>query len=177
MPFEAAASEPANACSAPGPIDVTTAGISPYCQESAVAACAIATSLHGYAIGSSLFGGLALLALLLASLGLYGVVAFSVSRRTREIGIRVALGADRGAVVRAVMREGLALVGMGAVLGLGLSMLGASALRSVLLGVGALDVISYGFAALALLAAATVACAIPARRAARIQPTVALRQT
>jgi predicted permease len=138
---------------------------------------AIATSLHGYAIGSSLFGGLALLALLLASLGLYGVVAFSVSRRTREIGIRVALGADRGKVVRAVLREGLALVGMGAVLGLGVSILGAFALRSVLLGIGALDAVSYTAATLALLAAATVACAIPARRAAAIEPTVALRQT
>jgi len=137
---------------------------------------AMATSLHGYAIGSSLFGGLALLALLLASLGLYGVMAFSVSRRTREIGIRVALGADRGMVIRAVLREGLVLVGMGAVLGLGVSMLGAFALRSVLLGIGALDAVSYAAATLALLAAAALACAIPARRAAAIEPTVALRQ-
>jgi predicted permease len=138
---------------------------------------AIATSLHGYAVGSRLFGGLALLALLLASLGLYGVVAFSVSRRTREIGIRVALGADRGMVIRAVLREGLGLVVMGAVLGLGISILGAFALRSVLLGIGALDAVSYATATLALLAAATLACAIPARRAAAIEPTVALRQS
>jgi predicted permease len=138
---------------------------------------AIATSLHGYVIGSSLFGGLALLALLLASLGLYGVVAFSVSRRTREIGIRVALGADRGRVVRVVLREGLVLVAMGAVLGLGLSILGAMALRSVLLGIGAMDVVSYAAATVALLVSAALACAIPARRAAAIEPTVALRQT
>ncbi len=138
---------------------------------------AIATSLHGYAIGSSLFGGLALLALLLASLGLYGVVAFSVSRRTREIGIRVALGADRAMVIRGVLKEGLVLVAMGAVLGLGISILGSFALRSVLLGIGALDAVSYAAATAALLAAATLACAIPARRAAAIEPTVALRQT
>jgi predicted permease len=138
---------------------------------------AMATSLHGYAIGSRLFGGLAILALVLATLGLYGVVAFSVSRRTREIGIRVALGADRGRIVRAVLREGLMLVAMGAVLGLGLSVLGASALRSVLLGISALDVASYAAAIGALLVAAALACAIPARRAAAIEPTVALRQT
>jgi putative ABC transport system permease protein len=138
---------------------------------------AMATSLHGYSIGSSLFGGLALLALVLASLGLYGVVAFSVSRRTREIGIRVALGADRGTIVRAVMREGLGLVAIGAALGLILSIAGAAALRSVLLGIGVLDVVSYAAATAALIGAAALACAIPARRAAAIQPTVALRQS
>jgi predicted permease len=137
---------------------------------------AMATSLHGYAIGSRLFGGLALLALFLASLGLYGVVAFSVSRRTREIGIRVALGADRGMVIRAVLREGLKLVALGAALGLVVSIVGAFALRSVLLGIGALDVASYAAAMSALFVAAALACAIPARRAAAIEPTVALRQ-
>jgi predicted permease len=138
---------------------------------------AMATSLHGYAIGSRLFGGLALLALLLASLGLYGVIAFSVSRRTREIGIRVALGAGRGSVVRAVLREGLVLVAIGATLGLGVSILAATALRSILLGVGALDAASYAAATLALLVAATLACALPARRAAAIEPVAALRQS
>ncbi len=138
---------------------------------------AMATSLHGYAVGGSLIGGLAVLALFLSSLGLYGVVAFSVNRRTREIGIRVALGADRGTVVRGVMREGRGLVAVGAGLGLGVSALAASALRSALLGIGALDVASYAAALAALVLAASIACALPARRAAAIDPNVALRQS
>ena len=138
---------------------------------------AIATSLYGFAVGSWLIGSLAALALALSALGLYGVVAFSVSRRTREIGIRVTLGADRPRVVREVMREGLTLAVVGAGLGLGLAGLAASALGSVLLGVGAFDLISYGGAAIVLIAAATIACLIPERRAATVDPLKALRHT
>jgi predicted permease len=138
---------------------------------------AIATSLHGFAMGSWLIGGLAALALGLASVGLYGVVAFSVSRRTREIGIRVALGADRAIVVRDVMREGLVLVGAGTAIGLGVAALGATALRGVLLGIGALDPLSFAAAASVLFVASAVACFVPARRAASIDPLKALRQS
>jgi predicted permease len=138
---------------------------------------AIATSLFGFRLGSWLIGGLAALALTLAGLGLYGVVAFSVSRRTREIGIRVAIGADRRAIVRAVVGEGLVLVAIGVAIGLVLAIAAASALGSVLLGVGALDAPSYAAATAVLVVAASLACALPARRAAAIDPTVALRQS
>jgi predicted permease len=138
---------------------------------------AIATSLFGFTVGSWLIGSLAVLALGLSALGLYGVVAFSVSRRTREIGIRVALGANRRTVVREVMREGVVLAGIGTALGLGAAALASSALGSVLLGVSAFDPLSYGAAAIVLLLAATTACVVPARRAASLDPLKALRQS
>jgi putative ABC transport system permease protein len=120
----------------------------------------------------SVFAGLALL---LALIGIYGVMSWLVSQRTREIGIRVALGAGRGQVVGMVIRYGLRLSAIGASIGIG----GAFALRRVLSGlvfeVSTADPLIYGAVAMAMFAVALLACYIPARRAARVDPLIALR--
>lgn len=134
-----------------------------------------ATSLLPISLGASVFAGLAGLALMLAGIGLYGVIAFSVSRRTKEIGIRMALGSTRGHVVTRVLREALILVGVGTVLGVGLAAVGTQALSSVLLGVTAFDPLSYFAAGTVLIAVAALAAIIPARRAASVDPLIALR--
>lgn len=119
-----------------------------------------------------LFGALALL---LGMVGVYGVVAYSVSRRTREFGVRMALGAEPRRLVRAVVGRGLVPVALGVAGGVGLSLLAARALRGFLFGVPAFDPLSFGSAALLLLAAGAAAAAAPARRAGRVDPVEALR--
>jgi len=119
--------------------------------------------------------GLGTVALLLALLGIYGVTAFSVSQRTREIGVRVALGAQRSHVLGLVLRQGVVLAAVGVVVG-SLTAVGATRLiASLLYGVPPTDVVAFGGAAIALGLAAVVASWIPARRAARVDPIVALR--
>ena len=125
--------------------------------------------------GAWLIGAFGLLALIVAAVGLYGVIAYSVSRRVREIGIRKALGAQQGALVGMVLGEGMALVAVGGAIGAVLAARGAQVLSSVLF-VPAFDAISFGIALGVLAAVAFVANAVPARRAARIDPVVALRQ-
>jgi predicted permease len=120
----------------------------------------------------SVFGGLALG---LAVVGLYGVKAYSVARRTREIGIRMALGAQAGAVLRMIMREGSIMLVSGVVIGLLLSMATAKALSGILYEVGALDPIAFTVAPLVLAAAALIATWLPAKRATRVNPIQALR--
>jgi predicted permease len=120
----------------------------------------------------SIFGGLALG---LAVVGLYGVKAYSVARRTREIGIRMALGAQAGAVLRMIMREGSIMLVSGVVIGLLLSMATAKALSGILYEVGALDPVAFTAAPLVLAAAALIATWLPARRATRVNPIQALR--
>jgi ABC-type antimicrobial peptide transport system permease subunit len=134
----------------------------------------IAISLLPVRLGATLIGGLAALAMLLAGLGLYGVIASGVNRRTREIGIRMALGAGRRRVLGQVLREAFLLVLVGGLAGLGLAALGARALSSVL-HVPPLDPISYLTAAAFLAVVTAVAAVIPARRAAGVDPLVALR--
>jgi len=136
----------------------------------------ITLSLLPVRLGATLIGGLAALAMLLAGLGLYGVIAFGVSRRTREIGIRMALGADRRRVVRQVIGEGARLAGVGAAAGFALAAIGSRALGAVL-HVGPLDPISYFAAALLLVGTSGIAAGIPARRAASVDPLVSLRDT
>ena len=123
----------------------------------------------------SLFVGFAALAVLLAAIGLYGVVAYSVSQRTREIGIRVALGAPRGSVLRLLASRGARL----AVIGLVIGALGAAAvgrlLTSMLYGVSAFDLMAFAAAAAVLLAIAGIANIVPALAALRVDPVKALR--
>jgi macrolide transport system ATP-binding/permease protein len=126
-------------------------------------------------LGASVFSGLAGLAMLLAGIGLYGIIAFSVSRRTREIGIRMALGSSRGMVVNRVLREALTLVVLGTTIGTVMAALAAQALSSVLLGVTPFDPISYLVAGAVLLIVAALAAVVPARRAASVDPLIALR--
>jgi predicted permease len=121
---------------------------------------------------SSAFGGLALL---LASVGLYGTIAFRVARRTRELGIRIALGADRGNVLRMVMSECLVLVGIGLCAGVPLSMIGARLIANQLFGLSPLDPFTMGLAAVVLTTVAALAGFVAARQAARVDPLVALR--
>jgi predicted permease len=133
------------------------------------------TSLFPQRVAAYVSGGLGTVALLLALLGIYGVTAFSVSQRTREIGIRVALGAQRSHVLGLVLRQGVVLAVVGVVVG-SLAAFGATRLiASLLYGVPPTDVVAFGGAAIALGLAAVVASLIPARRAAGVDPIVALR--
>jgi putative ABC transport system permease protein len=124
---------------------------------------------------AAVFGGFAGVALLLAAVGIYGVMAFGVAQRTHEIGLRIALGAGQGQVLGLILREGLLL----ALAGLGFGLLGAyflgRAMQSTLYGVGAIDFSAFGAVAAVLLVSALAACYLPARRAAKIDPMVALR--
>jgi putative ABC transport system permease protein len=124
---------------------------------------------------AALFGTFAATALLLAAVGIYGVMALGVAQRTHEIGLRIALGARKKQVLGLILREGLLLAGAG----LGFGLLGAyflgRAMQSTLYGVGAIDLGAFGAVAMVLLASALLACYVPARRATRIDPMVALR--
>ena len=120
-------------------------------------------------------GSFGLLALLLATVGIYGVVAYSTRQRTHEIGIRMALGASQGAVFRQVLTQGFRLMLVGLVIGVAVSLVLTRFLRSMLFGVGSSDALTFGSVALVLCLAALVACFVPARRATKIDPMVALR--
>ncbi len=124
------------------------------------------------ALAASVFAGLALL---LAAIGLYGVVSYAVSRKTREVGIRMSLGAESGQVVRMLMAHGLRLVVVGGVLGMLLSALGARVLARFLYGVTALDPLTFFGTGGVLLAVAVLAAWVPARRVARVDPVRALK--
>ncbi len=122
-----------------------------------------------------LFVTFAAVALLLAALGIYGVMAFSVVQRSHEIALRMALGASRNRVVGMVVREGIILAGIGSVLGLIGAYFVGRAMRSMLFGVGAMDFSAFAAVGLVLLAAALLACYLPARRAASVHPMQVLR--
>jgi putative ABC transport system permease protein len=125
------------------------------------------------------FGGLfvtfGVLALFLASLGIYGVMAYSVSQRTQEIGVRMALGAEPGAVVAMMLRQGLRLVAIGLALGFAGAWFSAQLLGSLLHGVSPHDPPTFAAVPLLLATVALIACWLPSRRATRIDPLVALR--
>jgi ABC-type antimicrobial peptide transport system permease subunit len=124
---------------------------------------------------AGLVGGFAVSALLLGAIGLYGVIAFSVSRRTREIGVRMALGAQRGTVYRLVLGQAGFVAGVGIVVGLGCSIPAARLLRGLLFGVQSWDVPTLIGVAVVLGICALLASYLPARRAALVNPVEALR--
>jgi putative ABC transport system permease protein len=132
-------------------------------------------SLVGDRFVAFLYGTFAVVALLLAAVGIYGVMAFSVAQRTHEIGLRMALGAARAHVLGLILKEGLALALIGSAVGLMGAVLVGEAMRGMFYGVGAIDLSAFASVAAVLLAAALLACYIPAQRAAKVDPMVALR--
>jgi putative ABC transport system permease protein len=135
----------------------------------------VTESVSGQTFNAALIGTFALLALALASMGMYGVMAYHVAARTREIGVRMALGSQAGAIIRLIVGQGLKLTLSGIALGL----IGALALtrflKGLLFGVGVTDPLTFASVAIVLLGAALLACWIPARRATKVDPLIALR--
>jgi len=135
----------------------------------------LSESLESNRVVSIAIGLFGTVALLLAAIGLYGVLAYYVTRRTREIGVRVALGASGASVTRSVVGRGLILVSAGLAIGLPVSVVVTRVLRSQLYEVALTDPLTYAGVVALLLIIGTVACLVPARRAVRIDPVVALR--
>src|SRR5262249_7845151 len=127
-------------------------------------------------VGAYLLAAFGLLALLLTTVGTYGVIAYTVTRRIPEIGLRMAPGAAPRGILGMVLANGMSLVAVGLALGLGASLLLSRTLSPILFGVGGSDPMTYTAITIVLSAVALVACYLPARRAAGIDPTVALRQ-
>jgi ABC-type antimicrobial peptide transport system permease subunit len=136
---------------------------------------ALADSLARERLSALVSGAFALSGLLLASLGLYGLLAFHVTERTKEMGIRIALGAQSGRLTRSVVGGGLSLVAIGAGIGFAGALLMLRSLATLLFGVTPYDLSTYATVLILLCAVAAVASYVPARRAAQVEPIVALR--
>ena len=132
-------------------------------------------SLGGDRFVAYLFAGFAGVALVLAAIGIYGVMSFAVAQRTQEIGVRMALGAGTSAVLKMVLREGMTLAGAGLMIGLAGTYFVGQTMKSLLFGVSAIDPLAVGCVATVLMAAALLACYLPARRATKVDAMVALR--
>ena len=133
------------------------------------------TAISGVQVAAVFAGAIGALALVLAAIGIFGLTAYSVSRRTRELGIRRALGARESDVVALVLRDGMHVIMLGAFVGV---LLGAAATRvfaSLLFGMSPIDPLAYGGVAVVLVIVAAIACFVPARRAAKVDPLIALR--
>jgi putative ABC transport system permease protein len=135
----------------------------------------LAASVGTRRLSATLLGGFSLAALLLAALGIYGVVSYGVVLREREIGVRMALGAARGEVLSMVLREGLRLSLSGVAVGGVVALVATRFLRSFLFGISATDPLTYFVVGAALLAVAGLASFLPARRATHVDPASALR--
>jgi putative ABC transport system permease protein len=128
-----------------------------------------------FRMGALLASCIGILGLIMAAVGVYGVVAFAASQRTREIGIRVALGATRTQVLKLVLRQGVWVVAAGAALGIVVTFAVSRGIATLLVGVSATDPLTFLAATLFLVAVALYACYVPARRAMKVDPMVALR--
>jgi ABC-type antimicrobial peptide transport system permease subunit len=135
----------------------------------------VTDSLSERRFSMEIVGMFALTALLLAALGIYGVISYLVGERTHEIGIRLALGAQRATILRMVLRQGLGLVLAGAAVGLVCALIVSHWMAGLLYGVRPTDAVTFAGVALLLIGVALLACYIPARRAIRVDPLVALR--
>lgn len=144
-------------------------------KEDVSAAEIAAETMAPTRIGAGLLSAFGALALLLAAVGLYGVIAYSVSLRTREIGIRMAVGADRGRIVRMVLGQGARLAAAGTFVGTLVALATTRVLASLLYGISPFDPVAYGFACGLLLGVACLANLVPALSAARIDPLRAVR--
>jgi len=132
-------------------------------------------AVEGPRIAIELVGTMGAIGLLLAIAGLYGLVAYNVSRRTREIGIRMAIGAGQSDVLRLVMSKGLVLVGTGTVIGLAMGFAVEQLMNSMLFNAGGIDIVAYLIVVPSMILVTMLATYVPARRASRIAPTQALR--
>jgi putative ABC transport system permease protein len=128
-----------------------------------------------FRLGAQLSGTMGLLGLVLAVVGVYSVVSYAAAQRTHEIGIRMALGAEPRDVLRMVLSRSLVMIAVGVAVGLLISFAGARAIASLLVGVSPSDPVTFGAVMLLLLGVALLACLIPAYRATRVDPLVALR--
>ena len=133
-------------------------------------------SMAGDRFTAFLFGGFACIALLLAALGIYGVMSFAVAQRTHEIGLRMALGANVGRVIRLILHEGMILASVGLVLGLIGAYFVGRGMHSLFFDVGTIDATAFAIVAALLVMSALLACYIPAHRASRVDPMQALRE-
>jgi putative ABC transport system permease protein len=136
----------------------------------------LAEALAGDRLTAALVGSCGALALILALVGIYGVVSYACGRRSREIGIRIALGARRGDVLRLVLHDGVRVIATGIILGLAIAAVASRALQSLLFGVSASDAETFVLVAAALVSIALIAAFIPARKALALDPASVLRQ-
>jgi putative ABC transport system permease protein len=132
--------------------------------------------LAGDRFNAVLFGSFAGIALLLAAVGIYGVMSFVVAQRTHELGLRMALGASKAQVLQLVMKDGMATALFGTAIGFVGAYFVGRAMQGMFTGVAALDFARFGVVAVTLLASALLACYVPARRATRVDPLSALRE-
>jgi ABC-type antimicrobial peptide transport system permease subunit len=136
----------------------------------------LASSVNREKLMATLAGFFGVLAAILATIGLYGVISYSVARRTHEIGIRMALGADARRVSRMIVGEAARLLGMGLAAGVVLALIGGRAAAAMLYGLAPHDPVTFGVAVLLMAGIAFFASYLPARRAARVHPMSALRE-
>ncbi len=136
---------------------------------------AVAASIGTQRLSATLIGGFSILALFLAALGLYGVLAYSVTQRTREIGIRIALGSPRSRIYGLIVRHAMTMVGLGIFAGVALAVSCGPLIQHFVYGVTPHDTMTIVGAAVLLVGIAILACLLPARRAALVDPIQALR--